>query len=96
MDYVKDITLKYQKLNRPKLKNPCKDAKIIHEILNGPRSTKQKGVWEILALDAKRWLLMRTKSDEHRFYLLIIKVPEDTEYVKKHVGKNGRREKFEV
>ena len=70
MDYVKDITLKYQKLNRLKLKIPCKDAKIIHEMLNGSRSTKQKEVWEILLLDseaayAKRWLLMRTKSDEH-------------------------------
>ena len=44
MDYVKDITLKYQKLSGPKLKNPCKanDAKIIQEILNGSKSTKQK------------------------------------------------------
>ena len=70
VDYVKDITLKYPKLNRPKLKNPCKDAKIIHEILNDSRSTKQKEVWEILMIDpettnAKRWLLMRTKSDDH-------------------------------
>ena len=29
MDYVKDVILKYPKVNRPKLKNPCKDAKII-------------------------------------------------------------------
>ena len=70
VDYVKDITLKYPKLNRPKLKNSCKDAKIIHKILNDSRSTKQKEVWEILMIDlettnAKRWLLMRTKSDEH-------------------------------
>ena len=35
---------------------------------------------------AKRWLLMRTKSDEHSFLLPIIKLPEDTEYAKKHVG----------
>ena len=44
MDYVKDITLKYQKLSGPKLKNPCKanDAKIIQEILNGSKSTKEK------------------------------------------------------
>ena len=70
MDYVKDITLKYHKINRPKLQNPCKEAKIIHEILNGSRSTKQKEVWEILLLEpeaayAKIRLLMRTKSDEH-------------------------------
>ena len=66
VDYVKDITLKYPKLNRLKLKNPCKDAKIIHEILNASRSTKPKEIWEILMIDpettnAKRWLLMRTK-----------------------------------
>ena len=46
MDHVKDITLKYPELNRPKLKNPCKanNVKIIHEILNDSRSkeTKQK------------------------------------------------------
>ena len=70
VDYVKDITLKYPKLNRPKLKNLCKDAKIIRETLHDSRSTKQKEVWEILMIDpetiyAKRWLLMRTKSDEH-------------------------------
>ena len=70
VDYVKDITLKYSKLDRPKLKNPCKDTKIILEILNASRSTKQKEVWEILMIDpettnAKRWLLMRTKSDEY-------------------------------
>ena len=76
MDYVKDITLKYPKLNRPKLKNPRKanDVKIIHKILNDSRSTetKQKAVeWEVLMLldpnvaYAKRWVLMHTKSDEH-------------------------------
>ena len=70
VDYVKDITLKYPKLNRPKLKNPCKDANIIHEILNDSRSTKQKEAWEILMIDldttySKKGLLMRTKSDEH-------------------------------
>ena len=70
MDYVKNITLKYLKLNRPKLKNLCKDAKIIHKILNGSRFKKQKEVWKILMLDpettyAKRWLLMQTKSNEH-------------------------------
>ena len=67
---MKDITLKYPKLNRPKLKIFGEDAKIIHEIFNDSRSTKQKEVWEILMVDpettyAKRWLLMRTKSDEH-------------------------------
>ena len=51
VDYVKDITLKYPKLNSSKLKNPCKDAKIIHKILNALRSTKQKEVWEILMID---------------------------------------------
>ena len=51
MDYVKDITLKYPKLNRPKFKNACKDAKIIHNIMNDSRSTKQKEVWEILMID---------------------------------------------
>ena len=70
VDYVKDIALKYPKLNRPKLKNPCKDAKIILKILNALRSTKQKEVWEILMINpettyAKRWLLMQTKSDKH-------------------------------
>ena len=44
MGYVKDITLKYQKLNRPKLKNPCKDSTIVHVILSGLRSTKQKEI----------------------------------------------------
>ena len=51
VDYVKDITLKYPKLNRPQLKNPCKDAKIIHKILNDSRSTRQKEVWEILMVN---------------------------------------------
>ena len=55
MNYVKNITFKYPKLNRPKFKNLCKanDAKIIHEILNSARSTepKQKAVeWEVLML----------------------------------------------
>ena len=29
MDYVKDITLKYLRLNRPKLKNLCNDVKMV-------------------------------------------------------------------
>ena len=76
MDYVKDIILKYSKLNRPKLKKPCKanNVKIIHEILNDSRSTetKQKAAeWEVLMLldpnvaYAKRWVLMQTKLHEH-------------------------------
>ena len=59
-----------------KVEKPLKgnNVKIIHEMLNGSRSTepKQKAVeWEVLMLldpdvaYAKKWLLMQTKSDEH-------------------------------
>ena len=69
MDYVKDITLKYQKLNIPKLKNLCKANDVIEQLKVYRTKTKSSRMGGFSAVGPGcslcKKMVIRAKSDEH-------------------------------